>query len=140
VAAGSDVFEIVGHLGKDPRSGVYVKRGCGEDALRKLQAAARQHLGEEVPESYIRLLRLTNGLQINGAYFKEAENLVLENLDVTHPEIIVLGNSGNVVEYVFDKRDRRFHTINMGFPDERFASFQTFEEMLSTVLTEQQVG
>ena len=45
-----------------------------------------------------------------------------------------------LVEYVFDKRDRRFHTITMGFPDERQASFQTFEEMLSTVLREQQVA
>jgi hypothetical protein len=91
------------------------------------------------PESYVRLLRLSNGMQINGAYFKEAENLVLENLDVPHPEIIVLGHEGNMAEYVFDRRDRRFHTINMGFPDESLASFESFEEMLLTVFREQQV-
>ena len=44
-----------------------------------------------------------------------------------------------LVRYVFDKRDRRFHIINLGFPDEKFASFETFEDMLSTVLVEQQV-
>jgi len=66
-------------------------------------------------------------------------NLVSENLDVPRPEIVVLGNDGNMAEYVFDKRDRRFHTINMGLPDERFASFDTFEAMLLAVMAEQQV-
>ena len=51
-------------------------------------------------------------------------------------QVIVLGNDGNVAEYVFDKRDGRFHTINMGFPDEKFATFDTFEDMLSAVLEE----
>jgi len=136
----SDVLDVVGRLGTDPTSGVYLRPGCGEDALRDLQADARQRLGHPVPASYLRLLRLTNGVQINGADFKRAEDLVLENLDLPHREVIVLGNSGNMVEYVFDTRDRRFHTITMGFPDERQASFQTFEEMLSTVLKEQQVA
>jgi hypothetical protein len=123
-SAGSDVFEVVGRLGTDPTSGVYLRPGASEDALRDLQVAARQRLGDPVPESYLRLLRLTNGVQVNNATFKTAEHLVLENLDVTHPEIIVLGSSGNMVEYVFDKRDRRFHTITMGFPDQREASFK----------------
>ncbi len=57
----------------------------------------------------MRLLRLTNGAQINGAFFKEAENLVLENLDVPRAHVIVLGNAGNVDEYLFDTRDRHFH-------------------------------
>jgi hypothetical protein len=140
VATASDVFDILSRIGTNPRSGVHLEPGCTEDALRKLQSDARQHLGLEVPASYLRMLRLTDGVQINGASFKKAEHLVLENLDVPRPEIIVLGSSGNVAEYVFDKRDGRFHTINMGFPDERFASFQTFEEMLSMVMREQQVA
>ena len=130
---------VLARLGMKPGSGVHLNRGCSEDALRELQAGARKHLGEEVPESYVCLLRLTNGMFINGADFKRAEHLVLENLDMTLPEVIVLGNSGNVAQYVFDKRDRRFHIINLGFPDEKFASFETFEDMLSTVLVEQQV-
>jgi len=43
-----------------------------------------------------------------------------------------------VAEFVFDRRDRKFHTIHMGFPDERYASFETFAEMLTAVLHEQQ--
>jgi hypothetical protein len=139
VAATSDAFDILSRLGTNPRSGVYLMPGCTEDALRRLQSDAKQHLGMEVPASYLRMLRLTDGVTINGASFKKAEDLVLENLDVPRPEIIVLGSSGNVDEYVFDKRDGRFHIINMGFPDERFASFQTFEDMLSMVMREKQV-
>jgi len=33
---------------------------------------------------------------------------------------------------------RKFHTIHTGFPDERYASFETFAEMLTAVLHEQQ--
>jgi hypothetical protein len=104
-----------------------------------MQAAARRELETPVPDGYLTLLRITDGVQINGAYFKEAENLVPENLDVHHPEIIVLGNDGSMAQYVFDKRDNLFHTINMGFPDERFESFDSFEALLLAVMTEQQV-
>jgi len=78
----SEVFGVLGRLGKDPANGVHLRTGCSEDALRELQAGAKQHLGAEVPESYVLLLRMTNGVQINGADFKTAEHLVLENLDV----------------------------------------------------------
>jgi hypothetical protein len=50
-----------------------------------------------------------------------------------------LGNSGNHAEFVFDRRDRKFHTINMGFPDERLATFDRLGELLIAVLREQQV-
>lgn len=139
VSAEGDALKLLSELGADPENAVYLRPGASEEAIRTLQVVARKHLGEEVPEAYVRLLRLSNGMQINGAFFKEAENLVLENLDVPRPEIIVLGNEGNMAEYVFDKRDERFHIINMGFPDERFDSFETFEEMLLTVFREQQV-
>jgi hypothetical protein len=110
-----------------------------ELAIRQMQAAAKRDLQEPVPDAYVALLRIANGIQIQGAFFKEAENLVPENLDINHPEIIVLGNSGNMAYYVFDKRDKRFHTINLGFPDERFESYDSFEEMLIGVMKEQGV-
>lgn len=134
-----DPFSLLAWLGGNPRSGVYLRPPCDEATLEHLQTAARRDLDEEVPQSFLRLLRITNGVQINGAYFKEAEILVPENLDLSWPEVIVLGTEGNMVQYVFDRRDREYHTINMGFPDERFASFTTFDAMLLAVLQEQQV-
>jgi hypothetical protein len=133
------VLDVLARLGADLGSGVYLRPGCDEAAILQLQAAAEHALGEVFPAGFVRLLRLTNGVQINGAYFKEVENVVAENLDVPHPDIIVLGTEGNMAEFVFDKRDRQFHIINMGFPDERFNSFTTFEELLLAVLKEQQV-
>lgn len=127
------------HLGADGTHGVYLRQKASETAIARMQASAERELGERVPDGYVALLRITDGAQINGAYFKEAENLVPENLDLSQPEVIVLGNDGNMAQHVFDKRDRRFHTVNMGFPDERFDSFESFEEMLLAVMTEQQV-
>ncbi|MBL8798445.1 MAG: hypothetical protein JNM56_31410 [Planctomycetia bacterium] len=139
MAEAANALATLARLGDDPLSGVHLQPIAGEAAIRRMQSAARRDLGEPVPDEYAALLRVTNGVQINGAYFKSAEHLVPENLDVPRPEIIVLGTEGNMAEYVFDRRDRRFHTINMGFPDERFASFGSFEELLAAVLHDQQV-
>lgn len=134
-----DALPTLLRLGAEKNSGVYLRPKASEQAIHRMQVTAKRDLGEPVPDGYVVLLRVTNGVQINCAYFKEGENLVPENLDVLHPEIIVLGNEGNMAEYIFDKRDRRFHTINMGFPDERMDSFDNFDEMLLAVMTEQQV-
>ena len=50
----------------------------------------------------------------------------------------MLGNAGNVDEYVFDTRDRHFHIVTFGFEDERVASFRTFEEPLLQVFRVQE--
>jgi hypothetical protein len=134
----ADALPTLARLGADKQRAVYLRPKASEAAIRRMQTAAKRNLSELVPDAYVALLRITNGVQINGAFFKEAENLVPENLDINHPDIIVLGNEGNVAYYVFDKRDRRFHTINLGFPDERFESYDSFEGMLIGVLKEQQ--
>ena len=134
----SGVYDTLARLGADPETAVYLRPGAGDTAILNLQRDARTRLGAQVPESFVRLLRLTNGVQINGAFFKEAENLVLENLDVPRPDVIVLGNAGNVDEYVFDTRDRHFHIVTFGFEDERLASFRTFEELLVRVFKSQE--
>jgi hypothetical protein len=133
----STVYDTLARLGAEPARAVYLKPAAGEAAILNLQRDARARLGEHIPDSFVRLLRLTNGAQINGALFKEAENLVLENLDVPRPGIIALGNAGNVDEYVFDTRDRHFHIVTFGFPNERIASFRTFEELLVRVFRDE---
>ena len=135
----ADALATLTRLGADPRSGIHLEPKATDASIRQMQVAAKRDLGEQVPERYAALLRITDGVQINGAYFKSAEYLVPENLDVPRQDIIVLGTEGNVAEYVFDKRDRCFHIINMGFPDEKFASFDTFEELLLAVLREEGV-
>ncbi len=132
-----NVLGVLARFGADPLSGVYLRPPCNAATIEQLRTASKRDLGEAVPEPFLRLLGITNGVQINGAYFKEVEHLVADNLDFARPEVIVLGSEGNMAQFVFDRRDRRFHTINMGSPDERFASFDTFDEMLLAVLREQ---
>jgi hypothetical protein len=136
---GTALLAMLSRLASEPRSTVYLQPPASEAAIAAMQAAASRELGDAVPGGYLALLRASNGLQINGAYFKEAENLVPENLDAPREAVIVLGNQGNVSECVFDRRDGRFHIVAMGAEDERLASFDTFAEMLLAVMRDEQV-
>jgi hypothetical protein len=125
--------------GDDETSGVYLNPGAGAVAIREMQECAERHLGAPLPDAYVEFLKITNGAQLNCAYFKSAEHLVAENLVVPRPEIIVLGNAGNIDEFVFDLRRKKFHTIAMGCQDHIRASFDSFYEMLMTVMEEEDV-
>jgi hypothetical protein len=133
----TDALPVLARLGVEGT--VDLAPPASEAAIRRMQATAKRDLGGPVPDGFVTFLRVANGAQINGAYFKEAEHLVPENLDIDLPEVIVLGNDGNSAYYVFDKRDGRFHTINLGCPDEQFESYDSFAEMLIGVLREQRV-
>src|SRR5258706_13598790 len=104
-----------------------------------MQAGGVRELGCQVPEAFVRLVRLSNGLQINNAYLKKAEHLVPDNLDSQYRHAIILGDAGNVDEYIYDMQDHQFHTAPMGFPDERYATFLTLEDMILAILQQQQV-
>src|ERR1700722_4900649 len=96
------ILEMLTRLARDSMS-VDLQTAANDTAIQRMKEAARKDLGEPVPEEYLEFLRFSNGIQIDGVYFKTAEHLVLENLDVPRPEIIVLGNEGNIAEFVFDR-------------------------------------
>jgi hypothetical protein len=131
-----DTVAMLLAFGAEPSSGVYLNQPASKDSIRAMQVAAVRDLGVSVPDGYLQLLRATDGVQINNAYFKSAEYLVPENLDAYHAGVIVLGNSGNNAWFIYDTRDSRFHITNLGFPDERFKSFDTFDAMLREVMRE----
>jgi hypothetical protein len=133
------VVQVLTRLGNDPQSSVYLEPPADEAAIAQMQAAARRDLGQPVPEAYVTLLQFTNGLQMNGAYFKSAEHLVAENLDLRQTEVIVLGTAGNVSDFVYDSRDQQFHTTIFGFRDERLATFGSLATLLTAVMREQQI-
>ncbi len=135
----AEVLELIVELAEDPMRSVFIEPAAHEHAIQRMQRAARRDLGDVVPEAYVALLRVSNGLQLENAVFKCADNLVPENLDVPRPNIIVLGVEGNMAEFVFDRRDRLFHTINLGHPDERFDTFDDLAALLRHVIDEQQI-
>lgn len=75
-----DAFPTLVRLGAE--GAVYLAPQVSEPAIEQMQVAAKRDLGEPIPDAYVALLRIANGIQIQGAYFKEAENLVPENLDI----------------------------------------------------------
>ena len=68
----TDSLAMLLQLGGTPASGVHLQPAADEAAIRQMQAAARRDLGEPVPDEYTALLRVTNGVQVNCAYFKSA--------------------------------------------------------------------
>ena len=128
-----DVFEIIASWRNHSFYKDYLNSGCSDGEIEKLQLAAKE-FGFTIPRSFIRLLKISNGIQINSVFFKEAENLIAENLDLESPEVIVLGNSGNVEAYIFDRRDSKFHTVNFFNFAEKFATYATFEAMLLAII------
>jgi len=135
----ADILKLILDRAKDPMGSVFIAPPAHEHAIRQMQCAARRDLGDAMPPAYVALLRITNGLQLDNAIFKCAEHLVPENLDAPHRQVIVLGVEGNMAEFVFDRRDRLFHTINLGHPDERFDTFDDLPALLAHVLAEQQI-
>ena len=121
-----DVFEIIDSWRNHPFYRDFVNPGCSKTEFEVA-----------IPQSSIHLLKLSNGIQINTVFFKQAENLIAENLDFESPDVIVLGNSGNVEAYIFDKRDGKFYAVNIFNFEERFESYATFEAMLLAIIQEQ---
>lgn len=132
-----DVFEIIDSWRNDPFYKDYLNPGCSDTKIEKLQSAAKKEFGVAIPESFIRLLKISNGIQINGVFFKQAENLIAENSDFGSSEVIILGNSGNVEAYIFEQRDKKFYAVNIFNFDERFESYATFEAMLLAIIQKQ---
>jgi hypothetical protein len=60
VSTPTDVLETLARLGADPENAVYLQAPATEAAIESLQSDARRDRGDAVPESYIRLLRLTD--------------------------------------------------------------------------------
>jgi len=43
---------------------IYIRPAASETAIKKLRRAAKSELGEDIPDEYLKLLRLSNGIQI----------------------------------------------------------------------------
>ncbi len=87
-----DVFNIINSWRNHPYYKDYLNPGCSNKEIEKLQLIAKKEFGVAIPQSFIRLLKPRSGIQINTVFFKQAENLIAENLDFESPDVIVLGN------------------------------------------------
>ena len=132
-----DVFNTISRLAAAENNGVYLRPACSGEILKELQIAAHRSIGESFPGAVISLFALSDGCQINNAYFYKAQNL-LDALNRQCGGMFVPGDD-ETAYLMFDSEDRRFQIILEGATDEKFKSFDTFEELLLRVMKEQAV-
>lgn len=122
---------------------------CSEQQIERLREQSRTELGDEVPEPYLDFLRLTNGLDWNGAQFFAAETtqigghrpgtiegFVPANLGYRDVEemrnFLVLGSSG-MDTYVYDKKNRDYRVQDSVSMD-TYETYADFGSLMTEVL------
>ncbi|WP_146168174.1 SMI1/KNR4 family protein [Pseudomonas mangrovi] len=119
---------------------VHLNDSASDSKINELQTVAASQLPGAIPDGYIRFLRVTNGAQIENALFESTDDLISLNLDRNYDSSIFLGGSGNINEYVFDLADHQYHIANLGRPSEKLESFDSFENLLSSVIAGQSIA
>jgi hypothetical protein len=122
---------------------------CSGQQIERLREQARTELGDEVPEAYLGFLRLTNGLDWNGANFFATETtqtrghrpgtiegLVPANLGYRDVEdmrdFLVFGSSGMEL-YVYDKKNRDYR-IQDSVSMDTYETYADFDSLVTEVL------
>jgi hypothetical protein len=117
--------------------GVYLKRPVSAVDLEQLQEYARIALGQTLPQDYVSFLNQSDGLQVENALFMAASDVAPTNLDSPIDFRIRVGSAGNLDDFFFDVRIRKFVIAPMGHPDETHSLHDTFWDLLKCVLKEQ---
>ena len=63
-----DVFEIIDSWRNHPFYRDFVNPGSSNTEIEKLQLAVKKEFGVAIPQFFIRLLKLSNGIQINTVF------------------------------------------------------------------------
>lgn len=128
-------------LEKDDAS-VYFSTPCTEAEITLSLEQSQVLLGHNLPESYVELLRMSNGVQINNAVIESASAVIELNtaLRATNPEYagyLVLGYQGNMEHYVFNHAKKAFQTVNFFSVGDVFETYASFNELLSGIVKAQ---
>ena len=118
--------------------GVYVKPPLPEDELNKTAETIRSELGLTIPEDYLRLLRITNGIETQSGYLSPLQEIGEQNaalwfmqpksganrghFEIRYeplrvprtPTYLWLGYDGNSAEQVFDLATGEFRQLLLG--------------------------
>ena len=134
--------------------GVYLRPPLPEPRLEEWLTNVKAQLQMEVPADYVRLLELSNGLQSQQGSIHNADSFLEENyrrwfcetvskstpegLEVSYlpldspnsPTYASLGLYGNLDEYIFDYRSRKFCVVNVFDSEEVNFSSNELGELL----------
>ena len=123
-------------------AGVYFSTPCTENEIALTCEQSQIRFGQNLPEDYIELLRISNGIQINNAVIESANLLIESNseLRASNPEYVdylVFGYQGNMEHYVLNHAKKAFQTVNFFSVTDVFASYASFDELLSSIANAQ---
>jgi hypothetical protein len=117
---------------------VHLRPAASDAEIDRIQLEAVTVLGKRVPDDYVEFLGASDGAQIENVLLFGTADLVGLNLDRRAPGELWIGGNGNMEEYVFDVAAQSYHSVRLGV-GERLSSFQSLEELLLRVLSDQGV-
>lgn len=135
------ILPKLAQLEKDD-AGVYFSAPCTEAEIALSVEQSQALLGHNLPEGYVELLRMSNGVQIDNAVIESASAVIELNTELraTNPEYagyLVLGYQGNMEHYVFNHSKTTFQTVNFFSVGDVFETYASFNELLSGIVNAQ---
>lgn len=129
---------ILKKISNDIRSyGGQLQSPAADDEIMNLQMQSKNELGINLPDEYLDLLRITNGIDYNGTVFYATDRSLIVGYDDRYIEGIVSANmfARDVEEmkdyFIFGESDDLLHVLNL--PGRKY---QTIESIGCSLYTE----
>jgi len=128
---------------KAKERGVYFRKPLSLAKIKSLAARIHAEMGVEIPDEYIRLLRVTNGIQTQRGYLSDLEEIRSQNIEIWSMEseggvsadgdfqirskprakpqemtYLWLGYDGNSAEQILDLDSGEYRQMVLGGTDE----------------------
>jgi hypothetical protein len=141
-----DVFARIEQASRSGVAAVYLQQPCDAASLESFNTRLQSELGEKSAEWYLRLLRLTDGLQIDNSFFESAHDFIEINreyraMDPAFHRYLIFGHNGNVDTYVYDKgrAEQRFCAVGFYSVEDVYEAYSSIEELLVSLLNAESV-
>jgi hypothetical protein len=141
-----DVYAQIEAASRSGVAAVYLQQPCDAHSLERFTTRVQSELGETSAEWYMRLLRLTDGLQIDNSFLESAHDFIATNLeyraiDPAFHRYLIFGHSGTVDMYVYDKEraEQRFCAVGFYNVEDVYEAYTSIEELLIRLLNAESV-
>lgn len=135
-----DVYAGLEEASRSGFAAVYLQRPCDTRELEVFNRRLRSELREDA-EWYVRLLSVTNGLQIDNSIFESSHDFIETNLEHRAMETalrryLIFGHNGNVDMYVYDKEraEQPFCIVGFFSAEDVYEVYSSIEGLLTALL------
>ncbi|RZU48026.1 hypothetical protein EV700_0997 [Fluviicoccus keumensis] len=131
------MMEVLARLSDIAEQGiedVYLNDPVSSELLEATKLQVLTGVGFPMPDEYATFLSVFDGVQIGNAIFLGTQELVPLTKDAGYEGCLVLGNSGNHTEYVYEEAVGCYRAINLGHRDEVLSSFDSFSDLLCVLI------